>query len=80
MFVLRAGGPPRLWFAVRGPGGAPECRRAVSRFARIMPLPADDGRQHPTAGTPMLPLDNLIAFFGIAVLLALTPGPDNLSC
>ena len=26
----------------------------------------------------MLPLDNLIAFFGIAVLLALTPGPDNL--
>ena len=33
-----------------------------------------------TAGTPMLPLDNLIAFFGIAVLLALTPGPDNLSC
>ena len=45
-----------------------------------MPLPADDGRQHPAAGTPMLPLDNLIAFFGIAVLLALTPGPDNLSC
>ncbi|ANY18117.1 LysE family translocator [Bordetella pseudohinzii] len=26
----------------------------------------------------MLPLDTLIAFFGIAVLLALTPGPDNL--
>ncbi|MDM9560830.1 MULTISPECIES: LysE family translocator [Bordetella] len=26
----------------------------------------------------MLPLDTLLAFFGIAVLLALTPGPDNL--
>mgnify|MGYP001952460303 CR=1 FL=1 len=26
----------------------------------------------------MLPLDTLIAFFGIAVLLSLTPGPDNL--
>ncbi|SAH85487.1 amino acid efflux protein [Bordetella ansorpii] len=26
----------------------------------------------------MLPLDALIAFFGIAVLLALAPGPDNL--
>ncbi|AUL48893.1 threonine transporter RhtB [Bordetella trematum] len=26
----------------------------------------------------MLPLDTLTAFFGIAVLLALTPGPDNL--
>ncbi|KAG1385874.1 hypothetical protein G6F59_017152 [Rhizopus arrhizus] len=26
----------------------------------------------------MLPFDTLIAFFGIAVLLALTPGPDNL--
>jgi threonine/homoserine/homoserine lactone efflux protein len=26
----------------------------------------------------MLPIDTLIAFFGIAVLLALTPGPDNL--
>ena len=26
----------------------------------------------------MLPLDSLIAFFGIAVLLALTPGPDDL--
>ncbi|OZI77963.1 LysE family translocator [Bordetella genomosp. 12] len=26
----------------------------------------------------MLPIDTLLAFFGIAVLLALTPGPDNL--
>lgn len=26
----------------------------------------------------MLPFDTLLAFFGIAVLLALTPGPDNL--
>lgn len=26
----------------------------------------------------MLPFDTLIAFFGIAVLLSLTPGPDNL--
>lgn len=26
----------------------------------------------------MLPFDSLIAFFGIAALLALTPGPDNL--
>lgn len=26
----------------------------------------------------MLPLETLIAFFGIAVLLALTPGPDNI--
>jgi len=26
----------------------------------------------------MLPLDTLLAFFGIAIVLALTPGPDNL--
>src|SRR3546814_4096515 len=30
------------------------------------------------AAVAMLPFDTLLAFFGIAILLALTPGPDNL--
>lgn len=41
-----------------------------------MPVPA--GSAGPDPGLIMVSFDTLIAFFGIAVLLALTPGPDNL--
>lgn len=41
-----------------------------------MPFPADVAGSDP--GSTMVSFDTLIAFFGIAVLLALTPGPDNL--
>src|SRR5690606_2580179 len=45
---------------------------------RLKPLSMRAWRRPHCHRTSMLPFDTLLAFFGIAVLLALAPGPDSL--
>src|SRR5690606_27616688 len=52
---------------MRAPGAVP-----------LKPLSMRAWRRPHCHRTSMLPFDTLLAFFGIAVLLALAPGPDNL--
>jgi len=55
-------------------------QRAAARAKPVLCCldPPGQGATESPGATPMPTLQTLIAFFGVAVLLALTPGPDNL--